>query len=405
MITLPDRKSFGSVLDRKFEEIGSRQFVYQVKFVPINFITVTMPPGWSHLFPRSTCLLVSVISVSGFLEILTINEASQNSLTCHLATIVDKFIAVTCIFLGQDGESSGSACHTRKITMIILIIWLFGNFILMSNFYQGSIYSCLAVLFPPETPRDVETLAKWNIPMVAMDKYDLDTGEQQTLLHDDIIPKLISNGTQNPISVKFLTEFKAQLLSYNNRSVLHMVNKILYENSTLPYPMVAFLIANDWLEFNQKLVIFSGNRHVARSKGDTPFQSIFWKTGSKSLLSPYFMKDWRNMLESGLPKVWTNLHMIAATLRRQNLNLMHNQRFGFVQCLFDSLKEAATFHEAQRVSLLLIMPTFYLCAVVLGFGVIGFAVENTKSFKHVDKTIVISKIFKVFCRIEKFCKD
>lgn len=112
--------------------------------------------------------------------------------------MADKVIVVSCIFLGQVGESSGTSYRTRKVALILITIWLFGYFFLVVNYYQGSIYSCLAVHLPPQTPRGVEELIELDLRMVALYAYVADDKSNKFFLLENVIPELINSTIQNP---------------------------------------------------------------------------------------------------------------------------------------------------------------------------------------------------------------
>ncbi|OXA36737.1 hypothetical protein Fcan01_28490 [Folsomia candida] len=150
---------------------SAKDEVYEVQFGYINFLTITNPPSpasgvTTFVSPFDTeswtFLLISVIFVATYFAWLE----QDGIIRCDLQTFVsmaEKVITVTSMFLGQVGETTRKAYCKAKVALILVILWLFGYFILTANLYQGSIYSCLAVLFPPQTPQGFNDLAKGNI--------------------------------------------------------------------------------------------------------------------------------------------------------------------------------------------------------------------------------------------------
>lgn len=163
-VFLSDR-SFGFGIVKMINETKLAEFVYTVTFDPMKFITVTNPSSpassvttFVSPFDPATwiCILISIISVAEFLTFLKCRGTrhAQNFAT----TFIDKVMTVTFIFLGNVGESSRKAYRSRKISLLLVTIWLFGYLVLMLNFYQGTIYSCITVPLPPPTPRGFEDL-------------------------------------------------------------------------------------------------------------------------------------------------------------------------------------------------------------------------------------------------------
>lgn len=202
-------KSFGVLLPSHLHMSSLDDLIYEIIHPSFNFVTITDPAslaGGVETFVSPLdldswiCVLISIITVSGFLTGLMVKFASP--LAACGGIYVDKIITITCILLGQVGESSGKAYRVGKVAIVLMILWLFGNLIVMANFYQGSIYSCLTVLFPPETPRNAKDLVNWDIPMISMEG----DGKRDDLL-DDLIPNLLSKTRENLGLDKFLKNF------------------------------------------------------------------------------------------------------------------------------------------------------------------------------------------------------
>lgn len=317
--------------------------------------------------------------------------------------MVDKLIIVTCIFLGQVGDSSGSPYRNRKVSLILLTLWLFGNLFLMVNYYQGSIYSCLAVLLPPPTPRRVEELADSNIRMIAMNEYYKLDGTAHTYLQDIVIPQLIKSVGQKPEFIKFLAKFQAKLLSANDELVSQMYRKILNENSTRTHPLMVLFFFRDEFEAYVRFSRYWGNRHIARSTGDSPFRVIIFHVWNRNLFTPYLAKGLKRIQESGLTQMWHDMNSIVEVFSTRELLFARGKYFKAVQDLFGRVREQATFHEAKVVSLDLILPAFYICAIIISLGVAGFATENWKLLASWGKTVVkITKgLVRGICKVAK----
>lgn len=398
---LNDRRSLGLVLFAGFEHDDSYAYnLHQIRMHTIHFITITNPPSpaggvetFVTPFEPDTwwVLLATVISVAGFFTFSTYHEARTGAKTClFLKTwtylprlMADNTITVSILFLGQNNDS-----RKGNMGFVIVIVWLFGNFVLMVNYYQGSIYSCFTVLFPPTTPRGLDELIDYNIPMIAMDSYDTFNGSRYTHLQDIVIPELISNANQNSSFFKLISKFQAKLLSINDNSVRAMYKKITRENSTRSHPMLTIFLFKDlfqsWTKFHKHL----GNRHIVGASGASIFQVIFYTAGYNNLFSPYIAKDLRKLQESGLTQTWENLKSIHDTLRYKKLLSARGKYFRVVQDTLGNVKEPPIFPESTSVSLNLVLPAFGLCCGVVGFGLLGFVLENLKFLYNSRNNVV-----------------
>lgn len=385
IVPIDYNKTFGYGLD----EVNLRK---------IDFITLTNPPSPSNGLATFVspfdweiwcCLLISVVSVAGFLTLLGCKGLIHGAYVSKMRAIPEtgtgwpalfgaKLIMVTFIFLGQVGESSTKLYRNGKAAFILLTIWLFGNLFLMVNYYQGSIYSFLAVLFPLKTPRGVEELVNWNITMVAMDYYVLPAGDGRTYLQDVVLRQLISSSTKNTNFKTFLTKFRSNLLSINENSVKEMLKEIVTENSSRSRPMVALFDFKDTLEAEARHFKYTGNRHIVKNSGDSPFRVVLYRKTNLNLFTPYLLNGLRRIQESGLIQMWTKLKTLPIILTQKKMLSSRCTYFKAVQECLGNLREPVTFHESNAVSVDLILPAFLLCTGFMSFAIAGFLVENYK---------------------------
>lgn len=376
---------FGFVLETK-DGTSVRNYIYGVTFRYVNFMTVTNPPSTSSgveafikPFDGETWafLLITIVLVAGFLT----RFREENNHSSYVLTVVDRFITVACILLGQVGDSTGKVFSSVKVSLILVILWLYGNFLVTSNLYQGSIYSLLTVPSPPNIPESVEDLVNWDIHIVAS---NVIYGSRVPRLFVNVtIQELISSGLQSPKFLKFLAKFQARLLSNYDALVKFMVSLII--QGTGNQESMALLLFEDELENEKKFISTLGNRHVVVNKGDSPFRSTVFSQGQKNLLAPYFRKEFRRLEESGLGKKWASVAWISSKLRQKKTHFKKNKQFRVTQTWLGNLKEGALFHEATPVSIELIWPMFIICAVVTALGIVGFAVENKRFVARVSR--------------------
>lgn len=380
-------ESFGRLLVTRLNHFFLRDAIFQVNFKSFNFVTVTNPS--THASGVETfvspldvetwiCLLISVVSTVGF---LACQGTNRNILTVTM--VADKLITITSLLLGQVGETSGKPYQTGKVILILITLWFFGNLILMSNVYQGMIYSCLAVLVPPQTPSGMDDLVNWDIPIVAMDiAFDSRTNTYKPYLSRYIIPELILSSEQNPKFMQFLTKFKAKISSISTKSVSTMVDTVFLENSDKSHQTIALLCSDDVLDDIAKQIKFQGNRRGVRNRGDSPFRNVEFKVGIRNLLAPYFAKEWRNLNAAGLNQMWNKVYRISLFLRVRGTHLGKQKYFEVTQSFFGNPREGVVFHEATPVSVGLIRPIFAICAVILAIAVVQFMAESKICFRN-----------------------
>lgn len=289
-------------------------------------------------------------------------------------------INVTSILLGQAGQTTGKVYNAGKVALIIFNLWLFGYLILMSNLYQGSIYSYLTVPVLPQTPRGVEDLLNWDVPIVAMDSvYSYPTKSYETYLKRYIIPEMISSGVHNEKVVEFLNKFQAKVLPMNDESMANTVSAILFGNSTKSQQIIILLYFEDILEQRVKeITIFLRNRRVVKNRGDSKFRTMKFDVGPNNLMAPYFAKEWRRMRETGLDQIWSKVYQIATFFRIHDRRLGGRKNFEAIQHLFWNRKDGVTFHEETPVSLKLVGPIFGFCAVIMASAMVEFLMECRK---------------------------
>lgn len=316
-------------------------FLHEIEILGIDFLTITNPPSPASGVPTFVSpfdkeiwhfLLVYVICVAGFLAFVECKAASgsvigdgevHKTLISYAILMAEKVITVTSVFLGQVGDSSGKLYRKGKVALIILILFLFGNLFLVVNYYQGSIYSCLAVLLPPQTPRGVEELVDYDIQTIYMDEVD----SMHNYLQEILIPQLLKNFDQKPKFCKFLTKLSPKLLSYGDESVAKLFLKIINEKSTRTHDMIAIFTRRDKFESYMNLVKYSGNRHIVRNTGDSPFRVVLHHFGFRNLFTTYLAKGLKRVQESGLTDMWKKLDHFGDILANKNYFLTRGKYF------------------------------------------------------------------------------
>lgn len=121
-------RMFSLVLESKVNAVDEMDYIYEVRFKSTNFITVTDPGSQvsgvgAFVSPLTAeawlCLLVTVISIAGFLTLMEWLRANQDISTI-VAAMVDNLITMSSVLLGQVGGTCGRTFQTTQVAVILL---------------------------------------------------------------------------------------------------------------------------------------------------------------------------------------------------------------------------------------------------------------------------------------------
>lgn len=392
--------------------------IYQVVFYSLNFITVTNPPSansgldafispfdsetWAFLF-------ITVVTLGGFVSGLGQMDSVQHGCLV-LVSIVEKVISVTSVLLGQVSDTTGKAYRTAKVASLLIILWLFGNLVLTANLYQGSIYSCLAVILPPQTPLDFDDLVTWDLAIISDARgYDYGTQSRMSILVFTIIPELLSTPGISSKFAKLRKTLQARVTTSQDPRVYKMIKNSVRENSTRSHPTFVIILPSHDIGNTINGYKLAGNRYIVASRLASPFSMVMFFAGYRNLVHPYFVKDWRRIQESGLESLWDTYIEIGRLLNRISFHQGKQKYFETVQRSFSDVKETIRFHESTPVSVYLIRPIFAICGIILVLGMLGFLAENRNNVVAGVKLLVqamhatLIYIWKVFQTIVAYC--
>ncbi|OXA53532.1 Glutamate receptor ionotropic, delta-2 [Folsomia candida] len=366
---------FGIVLAANFDTPNNQAFLYELIHSPYNFITVTNAP-----YPASgvatfvapfdlytwSCLMASVISVAGSLTLVAYKDGGLYSFVSMTAS---RLITTICVLLGQSEESNGRPYRTRKANIVLLTLWLFGNFFLMINYYQGSIYSCLLVLFPEKTPKSVDDLVNWDIPIIAPYNIRLGiTGKRENILSDYLIPKLIASSNHNIKLVRFLTKLQSKLCKVGCANLYNIGET----KAPKGYKMVLFFF-KEYVKYIIGFGRLSSNVSVAGNKGDTYFSMVALQVGRKTMLSPYIIEEWERLKEAGLSQMWNTMYYDAQAWK--TYSSVSPAKTQVVQYLLTN-KGGSKFQEDYPISMSVVMPILSLYFIVITISFVVCLAEN-----------------------------
>lgn len=389
----------------------SDYYIHQVIFASINFITISNPPSLARaivslLSPLDvgswTCLIFIVSFGAGVLTLVDTEGLNRASYLDGAERALNKMVVVTCLLLGQVGESKGKPYRTGTAVLVLLTLWLFGYFILMQNLYQGSMYSNLAVLKPTRPPGGVYDLVNWDIPIVSMDiVYDYKSRSAKSILADYVMPQLLAISESESELSKLIMKLKEKIGYGNGKKTL--LKTLSLGNLTMTHCMVVvFVFTHHVVTIESKLKLM-GNRQVVRNKDSSPFAMTQYMVGRKNLLTRYFSKELGYMLHAGLTRLWSKVGLQSLALRGKSELKEGNKYFEAVQQAFGNLRDPVTFHESQPVSVKLLMPGFILCSIVMSIALLVFLVEYREKLLQTFLTLLVmlgSGIVYRICKIQ-----
>lgn len=178
--------------------------IYKMKFEFFNFVFFTDIPKPMSAFTAyftpfegiTWILIVSCCTViTGF---LTIGAYEKKGLQ---KTIGFNLFLVTCLLLNQTEGGIHRIIGRNRVKIPVLLAWLFGCFILMSNIYGGEIYSSLTVPGLPKLPETLLGAIASGMTVWTCADYT-ETGSasiSRSVLLDQIIPEVVSSNYSSPL--------------------------------------------------------------------------------------------------------------------------------------------------------------------------------------------------------------
>lgn len=406
--------SFGVFSNMDGINFESEYYIYQVVFATLHFITVSPPPSsqangiktFVSPFDVVTwiCLLLVILVVAGFLTW----DANATSWRDLAGIMLDKVLVVTFIFLGQVGESTGKIYRAGTTSFILVTLWLLGTFVIMTNLYQGTVYSNLAVLIPAKRPSGVHDLINWDIPIVDLEYlYNYKSQSFHPVLTDIVIPSLISSGGNESGLTKFVTRLKAKFVSTKVPDIIKPRQNGI-SNTVVVFAFIHSLV------YVERQIKNMGDYHIVRNRGYSPFVMVQYSVGSKKMLTLYFAKEWGRISQSGLSELWYTVFKRNIMLRNKAKLKVQNKYFEAVQHAFGDIRVPVTFHEAQPISVNLVLPAFVLCTIIMAAASVAFMAEsgNIKFFglwiiqgwKSIGRICKVRKLVETIIQIFKYKK-
>ncbi|OXA44758.1 hypothetical protein Fcan01_20729 [Folsomia candida] len=323
-----------------------------------------------------------------------------------------EFIRVAAILLGQIGGNLLHSYKSTRVSRTVFPVWLFGCYILMTNLYQGSIFSFLTVSVPPIVPETLRALAESGYLIVTTSHYsytlNYSTLSYHSLLKDGIIPEIMSKLGNNSNLRHVISQLDSNLVFIhplkfglsNWADAISSSTPISGEGKkTVRIPRKeSFAI----LDVKTRLVIFSeylkvtGKRYVVENREETPFHSIVFATCMKNFLYPLIHKSFNYLIDSGIQARWDDVFDMHNRLMvmRQLGNATYKKIFA--KFMANKGTEMHTFPEARPVSLKVIKYVYTIC------GVLG--ISSLVAFLFEEK-IWISNFFASICKVVRNLKD
>lgn len=279
----------------------------------------------------------------------------------------------------------------------------------MINLYQGSIFSCLTVTFPPPVPKIWDDLVHSNISVMTSSLFSRSYGSSDefadSVLQLEVLPIFRRIMDKSPNFLELLNSFEPQLVFLHRLIIEQYIRLKIFNDTSANAEMSSqfstfikknktFAIMN--LEIHQAPIIAIlkgvGTHFIINNKLDTPFQQYALNWGSRNFFNPTIASGLSALACSGVFQRWQK-----KDLQRDELASMKQfskkEYDEFARKQNSEAKEPISFHEAQQVSLKSIQYAFGLCGLLAVVGVLVFFMENWRcATKYFVKSDVVNFI-------------
>ncbi|OXA48872.1 hypothetical protein Fcan01_16808 [Folsomia candida] len=217
------KMDFRSVLDEQFlAQIETEQLlIYDGELATIDFAIVTQFPHAENSIlgvftPFEGAIWWSILfSCIGISLILQFQGKGLPNNFSGLRSIRD-FIMVQSLLFGQAiADEIIKSVKNKQVARPLLAIWFFVCYLLMENLYQGSIYSDLTVVHPPNVPKTVRELVASNMTIITTSQMYITSKtsnalERTSILKQSIIPEILKKNFSKKVN-KFMKKMNSQI--------------------------------------------------------------------------------------------------------------------------------------------------------------------------------------------------
>ncbi|OXA48972.1 hypothetical protein Fcan01_16337 [Folsomia candida] len=381
------------ILNEKFVEhlTSTKSIIYEMKLAEIDFVIVTQFPRaensiWGVFTPFESSIWWSIlVSCVGISIVLQFQGKGLPNNFSGLRSVHD-FLLVQSLLFGQAiADEVIKKVKNRKIGLPVLAIWFFVCYILMENLYQGSIYSDLTVIYPPNVPKTFQGLVASNMTIfttsVAFRSYRDSNRKATSFLKMFIIPEVLMKNFSQRYN-KFVNKMnsKMEYIHGANKDVSMVKNMSKFlqirSNTTSKWVSTRGTFAIMDVLQDLELYILSlrtvGTRLVIQNNADASIRCSILYAGGRNCIAPKIQAFLRHLAETGILGRFK-------LLEQANRKMHFIKQFGteiyskFVAKLNSNFKEVKVFHESWNgneveESVGALWHVLALCSVMVAFA-------------------------------------
>lgn len=335
------------------------------------------------LYTWSACIVCFTL-VAIFLSRIGIKEGGKNK------TSIFNFIQywqwiLSCLSAQYHGTPN--VLRLLPNFPIFVIICVLSFYLLGTVFYQGSMYSSLVAVSPPDIPSTLESVVDSKIQIITTSSSvdPEDTSRRISLL------KYITNEDVNNITINstrllhILMKFKEMPNFIYSEPESHFVvgldisarNDIHFENNVFKQVMDTFAIINLDYELDN---FFSGikvknNPYINRHIEEPIFFLEMPISITRGFISSAIIEGFGQLEQSGIYRLWLDLGIKKAFMENILDKTSKNVYREAVLMRFFGARENIVFEEGKQVPLSALLGVLWLCAGILGVAIVTFIRE------------------------------
>ncbi|OXA53720.1 hypothetical protein Fcan01_11544 [Folsomia candida] len=333
-----------------------------------TFASVTRPISWGNLdtflmpFDASTwaCSLATV-----FLTVVILT-ASHFS----IENMKKKLFWTISVILGQNEESEVKS--NLKNLGYFIPIWYFVA-VLLTNFYQGALFSFMTATHPPAVPTSLKEILDHGIPI-----FTSTPDERGSMFKDVIIVDLMESVWKDGgllVRLKNATHLEGGIV----RVATQVMKGLSTETSSVVTSPI-FVIIDDVKVMQSLLVVLKAlgpPLFVKSYQQALPFTIRSIWVGRRNVMFPIISRALAQLEESGIYGRWEKLEDLRKYRKNAETVLGHGSREYriVVANLNADLKFEIVFAEANAVRLETVEIVFAFCSIFLFLGILSFVWE------------------------------
>ncbi|OXA48308.1 hypothetical protein Fcan01_17064 [Folsomia candida] len=391
-------------------QIESEQLlIYDVELEVIDFVIVTQFPHAENSIcgvftPFEVDIWLSImISCVGISLILQFQGKGLPNNFSAMRSVQD-FIMVHSILLGQAiADEIIRKVKNKQVSRPLLAVWFFVCYILMENLYQGSIYSDLTVMYPPQVPKTARELVASNMTIITTTpmlthSITLKGPEITSLLKTSIIPEVQKKNFGESYN-NFINKLNSKMeYIHGGNGLMSMIKNmsnslIIGSNETSKWITTkgtfAIMDMVQYLELYVDSLHIFGKRLVIQNNPDAAFRFCVVAYGRRNFISPEIQAFLRRLAETGILVRFSFLE--KSNYKMQFIKQLGAETYSrFVAKLSSNFKMVTTYHESgiqfyDEQALGALSYVLALCSVIVSIATVIFVWELVSGYAKVRK--------------------